>query len=37
VVSSSRAICYASSGEDFEAAARREAVRTRDALEAAKA
>ncbi|HUD32620.1 orotidine-5'-phosphate decarboxylase [Variovorax sp. PvP013] len=37
VVSSSRAICYASSGDDFEAAARREATRTRDALEAAKA
>lgn len=37
VVSSSRAICYASSGDDFEAAARREAARTRDALEAAKA
>jgi len=36
VVSSSRAICYASSGDDFEAAARREATRTRDALEAAK-
>jgi orotidine-5'-phosphate decarboxylase len=37
VVSSSRAICYASSGDDFKAAARREATRTRDALEAAKA
>jgi orotidine-5'-phosphate decarboxylase len=37
VVSSSRAICYASSGDDFEAAARREATRTRDALESAKA
>lgn len=37
VVSSSRAICYASSGDDFEAAARREATCTRDALEAAKA
>jgi len=36
IVSSSRAILYASSGADFEAAARREAMRTRDALEAAK-
>jgi len=37
VVSSSRAICYASAGDDFVEAARREATRTRDALEAAKA
>jgi len=37
VVNSSRAICYASAGEDFAEAARREATRTRDALEAAKA
>jgi orotidine-5'-phosphate decarboxylase len=37
VVSSSRAILYASSGADFAEAARREAVRTRDLLEAAKA
>ena len=36
VVNSSRAILYASSGEDFAAAARQEAMRTRDALEAAK-
>ncbi|MGV3572502.1 MAG: orotidine-5'-phosphate decarboxylase, partial [Ramlibacter sp.] len=36
VVSSSRSILYASSGEDFEAAARKEALRTRDLLEAAK-
>ena len=36
VVSSSRAILYASSGADFAEAARREAVRTRDLLEAAK-
>jgi orotidine-5'-phosphate decarboxylase len=36
VVNSSRAICYASSGADFAEAARREAIRTRDALEAAK-
>jgi orotidine-5'-phosphate decarboxylase len=36
VVNSSRAICYASSGDDFAEAARREATRTRDALEAAK-
>ncbi len=32
VVNSSRAILYASSGEDFAAAARREAIRTRDLL-----
>lgn len=37
VVSSSRAILYASSGADYEAAARREAMRTRELLEAAKA
>ena len=37
VVNSSRAICYASAGDDFAEAARREALRTRDALEAAKA
>jgi orotidine-5'-phosphate decarboxylase len=36
VVSSSRAILYASSGTDFADAARREAMRTRDLLEAAK-
>ena len=36
VVSSSRANLYASSGEDFADAARREAKRTRDLLEAAK-
>ncbi|VTU41007.1 orotidine 5'-phosphate decarboxylase [Variovorax sp. PBS-H4] len=36
VVSSSRAICYASAGEDFEQAARNEAIRTRDGLEQAK-
>lgn len=36
VVSSSRAILYASSGDDFADAARREAQRTRDVLEAAK-
>lgn len=35
VVNSSRAILYASSGDDFAAAARREAERTRDLLEAA--
>jgi orotidine-5'-phosphate decarboxylase len=37
VVSSSRAILYASGGDDFAQAARREAVRTRDLLEAARA
>jgi orotidine-5'-phosphate decarboxylase len=37
IVNSSRAIIYASSGDDFEAAARRAAIQTRDALEAAKA
>jgi orotidine-5'-phosphate decarboxylase len=36
VVNSSRAILYASGGEDFADAARREALRTRDLLEAAK-
>ena len=36
VVSSSRAILYASSGEDFAEAARREALRTRDLLQAAR-
>jgi orotidine-5'-phosphate decarboxylase len=36
VVNSSRAILYASSGDDFAQAARQEALRTRDALEAAK-
>ena len=36
VVSSSRAILYASSGEDFAAAARAEAIRTRDLLQAAR-
>ena len=36
VVNSSRAILYASGGDDFAEAARREAGRTRDVLEAAK-
>ncbi|MBV8617414.1 MAG: orotidine-5'-phosphate decarboxylase [Curvibacter sp.] len=36
IVSSSRAILYASSGEDFADAARREALRTRDLLQAAR-
>lgn len=36
VVNSSRAILYASGGEDFADAARREAMRTREVLEAAK-
>jgi orotidine-5'-phosphate decarboxylase len=36
IVNSSRAILYASSGDDFAAAARREAMRTRELLEAAK-
>jgi orotidine-5'-phosphate decarboxylase len=36
IVNSSRAICYASSGEDFAEAARNAARATRDALEAAK-
>jgi orotidine-5'-phosphate decarboxylase len=37
VVNSSRAILYASPGSDFAAAARREAQKTRDQLQAAKA
>jgi orotidine-5'-phosphate decarboxylase len=37
VVNSSRAILYASSGDDFAEAARREAQRTRDQLQAARA
>lgn len=37
VVNSSRAVLYASSGEDFAAAAGREALRTRDLLQAARA
>ncbi len=36
IVNSSRAILYASSGEDFAQAARREAVKTRDLLQAAR-
>jgi orotidine-5'-phosphate decarboxylase len=36
VVNSSRAILYASSGDDFAAAARREATRTRDLLQQAR-
>lgn len=36
IVNSSRAICYASDGDDFANAARRVALQTRDALEAAK-
>ena len=36
VVNSSRAILYASAGEDFPQAARREALKTRDALNAAR-
>ena len=36
IVNSSRAILYASSGDDFAAAARREALKTRDALQAAR-
>ncbi|MGI4777848.1 MAG: orotidine-5'-phosphate decarboxylase [Janthinobacterium lividum] len=36
IVNSSRAICYASDGDDFAEAARRVALQTRDALEAAK-
>ena len=36
VVNSSRAVLYASSGEDFAAAARREATRTRDLLQKAR-
>jgi orotidine-5'-phosphate decarboxylase len=37
IVNSSRAVLYASSGEDFAAAARQVALQTRDVLEAAKA
>jgi orotidine-5'-phosphate decarboxylase len=36
IVNSSRAILYASSGDDFAEAARREAIRTRDVLQAAR-
>jgi orotidine-5'-phosphate decarboxylase len=36
IVNSSRAILYASSGDDFAGAARREATRTRDLLQAAR-
>lgn len=36
IVNSSRAILYASSGPDFAAAARREALKTRDVLQAAR-
>jgi orotidine-5'-phosphate decarboxylase len=36
VVNSSRAILYASADDDFAEAARREALRTRDALDAAR-
>ena len=36
IVNSSRAILYASSGEDFAAAARRAAIQTRDLLQAAR-
>jgi orotidine-5'-phosphate decarboxylase len=36
IVNSSRAVLYASSGDDFEAAARKVATQTRDMLEAAK-
>ena len=37
IVNSSRAVLYASKGADFAAAARQEAIRTRDVLQAAKA
>src|SRR3989338_5517605 len=37
IVNSSRAILYAASGDDFTEAARREAIRTRDVLQAARA
>jgi orotidine-5'-phosphate decarboxylase len=37
IVNSSRAILYASSGDDFADAARREAIKTRDTLQAARA
>ena len=36
IVNSSRAILYASNGADFAAAARREALKTRDMLQAAR-
>jgi orotidine-5'-phosphate decarboxylase len=36
IVNSSRAILYASGGADFAHAARQEAMRTRDVLEAAR-
>jgi orotidine-5'-phosphate decarboxylase len=36
VVNSSRAVLYASSGDDFAGAARREATKTRDLLQAAR-
>ncbi len=36
IVNSSRAILYASSAEDFAEAARREALKTRDVLQAAR-
>jgi orotidine-5'-phosphate decarboxylase len=36
VVNSSRAVLYASAGDDFAAVARREAIRTRDLLQSAK-
>jgi orotidine-5'-phosphate decarboxylase len=36
VLNSSRAVLYASGGADFDDAARREAIRTRDAIEAAR-
>ena len=37
IVNSSRAVLYASSGDDFAEAARREALKTRDVLQAARA
>ena len=37
IVNSSRAVLYASSGDDFAEAARREALKTRDVLHAARA
>jgi orotidine-5'-phosphate decarboxylase len=36
IVNSSRAILYASGGDDFAEAARREALKTRDVLQAAR-
>ena len=36
IVNSSRAILYASSGDDYADAARREALKTRDVLQAAR-